>query len=118
MMNMMINDKRIHEKSRTTKGTPTKTGISHKGTITGICFLNFSPKLSIGAFSRNLAAIRPYPQGHDFVFQYPQYGHTKIIIHRLPSSPYATKATAVIIPQKELPRDTSMITAPRIHIKI
>jgi len=81
--------KRVQEKLRMTRGTPTNTGISHKGTITGMCFLNFSLKHSIGFFLQNFAAMRPYPQGQDLVFQYLQNGHTNIIIQKAPIRPYA-----------------------------
>jgi hypothetical protein len=60
------------EKLRMTTGTPANIGMNHKGTITGICFLNFSSKQSMGFFSQNFAAIRPYPQRQDLVFQYLQ----------------------------------------------
>ena len=57
--NMTSKTKSIQEKLRMTMGKPTIIGTNHKGTITGICLLNFSSKRSTGLFRRNFAAMRP-----------------------------------------------------------
>jgi len=46
---------------------PTTIGAIHKGTITGMFFLNFSIKRLSLFLVRSFAAIRPYPQGQSLV---------------------------------------------------
>lgn len=74
------------EKLSTAITTPAKTGMNHKGTITGICLLNFPPNRLTSFFSRSLAATRPYPQGQHIVPWRSQNGHTNIIIQNAPAT--------------------------------
>ena len=57
------------EKLRMAKAIPATIGMNHKGTMTGMCFLNFSLKRLLSFFLLSLAAMRPYPQGQFEVFQ-------------------------------------------------
>lgn len=49
---------------------PSINGISHNGTMNGICFLNLSENLVSGCFSLNLAEMLPYPHGQRWVSKY------------------------------------------------
>ena len=98
MANMISKISRGNVKVRIRGTTPATIGMNQSGTITGICFLNLSSKHSTVSLSRNLAAMCPYPQGHDRVLKYLQYGQTKTMIQTEPAMPYARYATAEIQP--------------------